>query len=157
MKPQVWAVHCKCKLGEEIKLQYLKDSLSYPWLISCLAAGVIYSLVLWSKMKRSIRDTLCLFGIRSGPGEDALCFPFQSFTQRRTDEVSLGRDNPSQPNLAGLFTSTYSKLTRICFGRGRVLFCWHHVLVIKVPFLIKINDNSKYTVNVATLIKHTMC
>lgn len=49
--------------------------------------------------------------------------PWQSFTQRCMHEVSQGRDKPNQPSLAGLFTSTYSKLTQICFGRGRVLFC----------------------------------
>lgn len=67
-----------------------------------------------------------------------------------------GEIEPQPARPGGLSTSTYGKLTQIRFGRGRVLFCCHHVLVIKMPLLIKIHDSSTYTVDVATLMKRTV-
>lgn len=76
-------------------------------------------------------------------------------------EISLGKHNLSQPNLARFFMITYRKLNQIRFGGWGwetffFFFCWHHVLVIKVPLLIKISDNLKCTVNAVTLMKCTM-
>lgn len=151
-------VFTEMQSGAEMQFWNQKDCISSPWHASWHGAEALYSLVFMVKTETKYHTFYLFPWLPPYSRWRQSASPAAPSCKRQVGEGSHWGSitQARQIALCLVFSITASERTQICFEGLWGRFSGTVYLITKVAPLIKINDNLKYTINAAVLIKHTM-